>query len=112
MQVGTVYQRFSGKIEIMTEVPLTYSYVSFGPSGPHERRPVRTPGGPGGFSLIQQKSGGTRQTGDQFLIGVPLPATQLVKGVTYDFAFVNVSGGTPSGNQVSFDNSTATVCHR
>jgi hypothetical protein len=88
----------------MTQVTLTYSYVSFGPSGPHERRPVRTPGGPGGFSLIQQKSGGTLQTGDQFLIGVPLPASEVVDGVTLNFAFVNVSGGTPSGSQVSFDN--------
>jgi hypothetical protein len=88
----------------MTQVPLTYSYVSFGPSGPHERRPVRTPSGPGGFSLIQQKSGGTLQTGDQFLIGVPLPATEIVDGVTLNFAFVNVSGGTPSGSLVSFDN--------
>jgi hypothetical protein len=43
------------------------------------------------------------QTGDQFQIGVPLPATQLVRGVTYNFAFVNVSGGTASGVQVSFD---------
>jgi hypothetical protein len=43
------------------------------------------------------------QTGDQFQIGVPLPPTQLVNGVTYNFAFVNVSGGTPSGAQVSFD---------
>ena len=87
----------------MAQVTLTYSYVYFGASGPHERRPVRTPGGPGGFELISQKSGGTLQTGDQFQIGVPLPPTQLVKGVTYNFAFVNVSGGTPSGAQVSFD---------
>jgi hypothetical protein len=43
------------------------------------------------------------QTGDHFQIGVPLPPTQLVRGVTYNFAFVNVSGGTPSGAQVSFD---------
>jgi hypothetical protein len=34
---------------------------------------------------------------------VPLPPTQQVGGVTYTFAFVNVSGGTPSGAQVSFD---------
>jgi hypothetical protein len=87
----------------MAEVALTYSYVYFGAGGPHERRPVRTPGGPGGFELISQKSGGTLQTGDQFQIGVPLPPTQLVNGVTYNFAFVNVSGGTPSGAQVSFD---------
>jgi hypothetical protein len=87
----------------MAQVALTYSYVYFGAGGPHERRPVRTPGGPGGFELISQKSGGTLQTGDQFQIGVPLPPTQLVNGVTYNFAFVNVSGGTPSGAQVSFD---------
>src|SRR5271165_6524656 len=87
----------------MAQVALTYSYVYFGASGPHERRPVRTPGGPGGFELISQKSGGTLQTGDQFEIGVPLPPTQLVNRVTYNFAFVNVSGGTPSGAQVSFD---------
>ncbi len=90
----------------MVEVALTYSYVYFGAAGPHERRPVRSPGGPGGFELISQKSGGTLQTGDQFQIGVPLPPTQLVNGVTYDFAFVNVSGGTPSGAQVSFDAET------
>jgi hypothetical protein len=87
----------------MAEVALTYSYVYFGAGGPHERRPVRTPGGPGGFELISQKSGGTLQTGDQFQIGVPLPPTQLVNGVTYNFAFVNISGGTPSDAQVSFD---------
>jgi hypothetical protein len=87
----------------MAEVALTYSYVYFGAAGPHERRPVRTPGGPGGFEPISQKSGGTLQTGDQFQIGVPLPPTQSVGGVTYAFAFVNVSGGTPSGAQVSFD---------
>jgi hypothetical protein len=87
----------------MAQVALTYSYVYFGAAGPHERRPVRTPGGPGGFELISQKSGGTLQTGDQFQIGVPLPPTQLVNGVTYNFAFVNVSGGTPSDGQVSFD---------
>src|SRR5208283_1489090 len=87
----------------MVQVALTYSYVYLGGGGPHERRPVRTPGGPGGFELISQKSGGTLQTGDQFQIGVPLPPTQLVNGVTYNFAFVNVSGGTPSGAQVSFD---------
>jgi hypothetical protein len=87
----------------MAQVSLTYSYVYLGAGGPHERRPVRTPGGPGGFELISQKSGGTLQTGDQFQIGVPLPPTQLVNGVTYNFAFVNVSGGTPSGAQVSFD---------
>ena len=87
----------------MAQVALTYSSVYFGAAGPHERRPVRTPGGPGGFELISQKSGGTLQTGDQFQIGVPLPATQLVNGVTYNFAFVNVSGGTPSGAQISFD---------
>src|SRR5580704_4814619 len=88
----------------MAEVALTYSYVYFGASGPHERRPVRAPGGPGGFALISQKSGGTLQTGDQFQIAVPLPTTQVVNGVAYNFAFVNVSGGTPSGAQVSFDN--------
>src|SRR5438270_12831852 len=87
----------------MAQVALTYSYVYFGAGGPHERRPVRTPGGPGGFELIAQKSGGTLQTGDQFQIGVPLPLTQLVNGVSYIFSFVNVSGGTPSGAQVSFD---------
>ena len=88
----------------MAQVPLTYSYVSLGPSGPHERRPVRTPGGPGGFTLIEQKSGGTLQTGDRFQIGIPLPATQTVKGATLNFWFVNVSGGQPSGSQISFDN--------
>jgi hypothetical protein len=87
----------------MVQVALTYNYVYFGAGGPHQRRPVRTPGGPGGFQLISQKSGGTLQTGDQFQIGVPLPPTQLVHGVAYNFAFVNVSGGTPSGAQVSFD---------
>jgi hypothetical protein len=87
----------------MAQVALTYSYVYFAAAGPHERRPVRTPGGPGGFEPISQKSGGTLQTGDQFQIGVPLPPTQLVNGVTFNFAFVNVSGGTPSGAQVSFD---------
>src|SRR5277367_207086 len=88
----------------MAKVALTYNYVYFGASGPHERRPVRSSGGPGGFTLIQEKSGGTLQTGDQFAIGVPLPPTQPVGNATYNFAFVNVSGGTPSGNQVSFDN--------
>jgi hypothetical protein len=87
----------------MAQVALTYNYVYFGASGPHERRPVRSPGGPGGFTLIQEKSGGTLQTGDQFLIGIPLPETQKVGTATYNFAFVNVSGGTPSGSQVSFD---------
>jgi hypothetical protein len=87
----------------MADVALTYSYVYFGASGPHERRPVRTGGGPGGLVLISQKSGGTLQTGDQFQIGVPLPPTQQVNRTTYNFAFVNVSGGTPSGAQVSFD---------
>jgi len=79
------------------------SYVYFGAGGPHERRPVRTPGGPDGFEPISQRSGGTLQTGDQFKIGVPLPPTQLVNRVTYNFAFVNASGGTPSGAQVTFD---------
>jgi hypothetical protein len=88
----------------MAQVPLTYNYVSLGPSGPHERRPVRTPGGPGGLILIEQKSGGTLQTGDVFQIGVPLPATQTFHGATLNFWFVNVSGGQPSGSQVSFDN--------
>jgi hypothetical protein len=88
----------------MAQVTLTYSYVYFAAAGPHERRPVRSPGGPGGFQLISQRSGGTLQTGDQFQLGVPLPPTQLVNGATYTFAFVNVSGGTPSGAQVSFDN--------
>ena len=45
----------------MAQVALTYSYVYLGAGGPHERRPVRTPGGPGGFELISQKSGGTLQ---------------------------------------------------
>lgn len=91
----------------MAQVALTYSYVYFAASGPHERRPVRTPGGPGGFSLIEQKSGGTLQTGDQFQIGIPFPATETVGGAIYNFAFVNVSGGTPSGSQVSFSNVTS-----
>jgi hypothetical protein len=89
---------------IMTQVPVTYSYVYFGSSGRHERRPVRTAGGPGGFNLIEQRPGGTVQTGDQFLIGIPLPATLSAHGVTFEFAFVNVSGGSPSGSQVSFNN--------
>jgi len=88
----------------MAEVALTYSYVYFAAPGPHERHPVRSPGGPGGFQLITQRSGGTLQTGDRFQLGVPLPPTQLVNRATYNFAFVNVSGGTPSGAQVSFDN--------
>jgi hypothetical protein len=87
----------------MVQVALTYNYVYFGADGPHERRPVRSAGGPGGFTLIQEKSGGTLQTGDQFQIGIPLPQTQQVGTATYNFAFVNVSGGTPSGSQVSFD---------
>ena len=87
----------------MAQVALTYSYVHLGASGSHERRPVRTPGGPDGFEPISQRSGGTLQTGDQFKIGVPLPPTQLVNRVTYNFAFVNASGGTPSGAQVTFD---------
>jgi hypothetical protein len=41
----------------MAQVALTYSYVYLGAGGPHERRPVRTLGGPGGFELISQKSG-------------------------------------------------------
>ena len=90
----------------MAQVTLTYSYVYFASAGPHERRPVRSPGGPGGFQLISQRSGGTLQTGDQFQLGVPLPPTQLVDRKTYNFAFVNVSGGTPSGAQVSFDSTT------
>jgi len=87
----------------MAQVPLTYDLVYFGANGPHERRPVRTGGGPGGFNLIATHSGGTLQTGDQFLIGIPLPATQTVGSATYSFAFVNVSGGTPSGSTVSFN---------
>jgi hypothetical protein len=87
----------------MAQVALTYSYVYFAAAGPHQRRPVRNPGGPGGFQLLSQRSGGTLQTGDQFQLGVPLPPTQLVNGTAYNFAFVNVSGGTPSGAQVSFD---------
>jgi hypothetical protein len=87
----------------MAQVALTYNYVYFGADGPHERRPIRSPGGPGGFTLIQEKSGGTLQTGDRFLIGIPLPETQKVGTATYNFAFVNVSGGTPSGSLVSFD---------
>jgi hypothetical protein len=83
---------------------LTYNYVYFAASGPHQRQPTRTPGGPGGFNLIQTIPGGTLASGDQFVLGAQ-PATQMVGTQTYNFGFVNISGGTPSG-QISLESNT------
>ncbi len=79
---------------------LTYEYVYFA-SGPHQRQPTRTPGGPGGFTLIQSLPGGTLSSGDTF-VASPQQSSKMVGGATYPFAFMNVSGGTPGG-QTSFD---------
>jgi hypothetical protein len=71
---------------------LTYNYVYFA-GGPHLRQP-RTPGGPGGFTLIQSIPGNTLAPNDDFIPPDP-PQTKVKGGQTYNFAFENVSGGDP-----------------
>ena len=68
---------------------VTYDYVYFS-SGPHQRQP-RLPGGPGGFALIGSAPGGD-PSGGTFQAS-PQPSTQVVDGDTYNFTFMNVSGG-------------------
>ena len=80
----------------MPTVPVTYNYVYFG-SGPHQRQPTRTTSGPGGFTLIQSNTGAMQTTGDVLPLGAQ-PENWLVGGHNYQFAFVNVSGGSPSGS--------------
>jgi hypothetical protein len=46
--------------------------------------------------VIQTVSGGTLSAGDTFAAGAQ-PPTQMVGSATYDFSFVNVSGGTGGG---------------
>jgi hypothetical protein len=79
----------------VSTVTATYDYVYFGGGPGHTRQP-RSTTGPGGFSLISSLSGGTLQTGDLFAVGAQ-PATLLVNNATYNFAFMNVSGGVPPG---------------
>lgn len=87
----------------MPTVSVTYDYVYFGGGAGYRRQP-RSAGGPGGFTLINSISGGTLQTGDTFGASAQ-PSTLSVGGGTFPpepaknfvFAFMNVSGGTPSG---------------
>jgi hypothetical protein len=74
---------------------ITYQYVYFA-SGPHVRQPIRSPGGPGGFDLIQTLSGGTLSSGDSFGASAQ-PSSMTVGSNTYPFSFMNVSGGTGGG---------------
>jgi hypothetical protein len=79
----------------MSPMPtLTYDYVYFA-SGPHQRQP-RLSSGPGGFTLIQSIPGGTLSATDSIGSGIA-PSTLNVGGAIYNFAFVNISGGTPPG---------------
>jgi hypothetical protein len=80
----------------MSTTTVTYDYVYFA-GGPGRTRQPRSSTGPGGFTLISSLSGGTLQTGDTFAAGAP-PATAIVSGATYSFAFMSVSGGTPAGH--------------
>jgi hypothetical protein len=77
----------------MTSVTITYDYVYYGSGAGRTRRP-RSSTGPGGFTAIpgiNQLPGGTIDTGNT------QPATIVVGPVTYQFAFMSVSGGTPAG---------------
>jgi hypothetical protein len=79
----------------MSTVTITYDYVYFGSSSGRTRQP-RSSTGPGGFTAIGQLPGGTADTGNTFAPGAQ-PPTIVVGLITYYFAFMNVSGGTPSG---------------
>ena len=79
----------------MATVTVTYDYVYFA-GGPGRIRQPRSPGGPGGFTLIESSPGGTQSTGNTF-IASPRSSTATVGAATYEFAFMNVSGGTPLG---------------
>ena len=88
----------------MPTVSVTYDYVYFAGGGGHTRQP-RSTTGPGGFTLINSLTGGTLQSGDTFAAGAQ-PKTITESGgatlppppaKTFTFAFMNVSGGTPSG---------------
>jgi hypothetical protein len=76
-------------------VTVTYNYVYFG-YGPHTRQP-RTLGANGGFTSIATQSGGQQSTGNTFQPG-QLPSTEMVGNATYNFAFVNISGGSAMAN--------------
>jgi hypothetical protein len=69
---------------------VTYEYVYY-PAGPHTRQP-RAAGGLGAFELLKSIPGGDYAAGSQF-IAPPPPATQVQGTATFDFAFMNVSGG-------------------
>jgi len=87
----------------MPTVTVTYDYVYFA-GGPGRTRQPRPPSGPGGFTLIQTSPGGTQSTGNTF-IASPQPSAATVGGATYEFAFMDVTGGTPAG-QTSFNSNT------
>jgi hypothetical protein len=79
----------------MSSVTITYDYVYFGGGSGHTRQP-RSSNGPGGFTLIYELPGGTADAGNSFAPGAQ-PPTLNYGGTSYDFAFMNVSGGTPTG---------------
>jgi hypothetical protein len=79
----------------MSTTTVTYDCVYFAGGSGHTRQP-RSSTGPGGFTLISSLSGGSVQTGDTFAAGAQ-PATAIVSGATYNFAFMSVSGGIPAG---------------
>jgi hypothetical protein len=88
---------------------LTYEYVYFGSGGAHTRQP-RVITSYGGFTPIPTLNTGgsaTLQTGTPFQVNSAILApVQIVAGITYSFAFVNVSG-LIGGGQTSFDHSVA-----
>jgi len=79
----------------MSAITVTYDYVYFA-GGPGRTRQPRSMPGPGGFTLLNQLSGTTLQSGDTFTVGAQ-PASIVVANVTYSFSFTNVSGGIPAG---------------
>jgi hypothetical protein len=83
----------------MPAVTITYDYVYFGGGSSHTRQP-RSSTGPGGFTLIYSLPGGTADAGNTFGPGAQ-PASLVNGGITYEFAFMNVSGGTPAGQTTS-----------
>lgn len=93
---------------------LTIEYVCFGDASTHPRQP-RPINSSGGFAPIGDLSGvvGTLQDPSNFKVQpgqMPSPlmvANAAGKVITYNFSFVNISGGTPSG-LTSFNNTTAT----
>ncbi|HKI17506.1 MAG TPA: hypothetical protein VKA15_06485, partial [Isosphaeraceae bacterium] len=81
---------------------LTTQYVYFGASGSHTRQP-RSTTTYGGFLPIPglNPSGASTLTPGTSFQANPQALTETAAGVTYQFAFTNVSGCT-EGPQVSF----------